>query len=61
MSFNLNDAETIDFRKIRSAGGNHIMGKLVIHGVFGLVAEKITLKFELEEYNKLFEASQLWP
>lgn len=61
LHFPLGNAESISFKKIRSASGKYSMGRLVIKGSFGSTAEKITMKMGLEYYNELVDASQSWP
>ena len=61
LHFCLNDSDEISFKKIRSANGNHVMGRIVLKGRFGLVREKITLKMDLEEFDRVFNESKSWP
>ena len=59
--FPLNNAKSIDFKKIRSGTGRLTMGRVTLVGLFGSEEEKITIKLDLDDYNRLIEASRSWP
>lgn len=59
--FPLNNAESISFKRIKSAGGRHSMGRMVIKGVFSIPKEKITIKLDVNQYDELVAASRSWP
>ena len=54
--FPLNNATSIVFKKIQSTSGRHVMGRVVIKGLFRLTVEKVTIKMDLHHYNELIEA-----
>ena len=60
MYFPLNNAASITFKRIVRASRRHMLGWLVITGLFGLQEEKITIKMDLPNYNELLTTRQLW-
>ena len=54
--FCLHDANSIVFKKIRSASGKLAMGRVVIKGLFRLEEEKVTFKMNRQHYKEFQEA-----
>ena len=44
---------SFDFRRVASANGNHMFGRMRITGDFGSGVERLIFKFSVNEYNKI--------
>jgi len=43
----------VDFRRVMSSQGNHLLGRMRITNDFGGGLERLTFKFPIEEYNRI--------
>ena len=55
------ETKEISFKKIRSSGRNHTMGRVQLKGLYREGwCEKITIKMEIPVYNKIVQLVRSW-